>query len=64
VRFALEKELMGSPGGEEGKNIGDGNLQEDDVHDLTVRQSANAHLLEEVTFLPGGEAEVEEEKGG
>lgn len=52
VGFALEEEVLGGTGGEEGEDIGDGNLEEHYVHNLSVFESANAQALENAIGIP------------
>jgi len=64
VWLALEEELVGGSGGEEGENIRDGDLQEDDVYNLSICQTSDSPVLEDVVGFPGSEAEPKEEEGG
>jgi len=60
----LEEELMGSTGGEQGEDVRDCNLQEDDIDYLPVLQPVNAPALEEAVGVPRVKAEVQEDEGG
>jgi hypothetical protein len=59
VGFELEEKLVGSARGKESEDVSDGNLKENNIHDLTVCESSYSHVLEEATLAPGIEGKVE-----
>ena len=62
--LALEEELLRGAGGEEGEDVGDGDLEEHHVDDLAVSKATDAHALENTIGIPRREAPPDEEEGG